>query len=144
VTSCDTNILLYAYNVRVPEHTRALAFLQAHLEDDNFALSEFALVEFYVLVRTPALFPRPRTATEATNLVQELRSNPYWRILKATTDVSDLVWHAAAVEQFPRRAIFDARMAYSLAAEGVTRFATRNVGDFERFDAFEVFNPLAD
>lgn len=45
---------------------------------------------------------------------------------------------------FPRRAIFDARLAYTLAAEGVTRFATRNVRDFQRFGAFEVFDPLVE
>lgn len=144
MTSCDTNILAYAHNAAAPEHPKALAFLTAHLEDPDFALSELVLFEFYNLVRNPAVFPKPLSAPKAVQTVAELRANPYWTILKATTDVSDAIWTVAATPQFPRRAIFDARLAYSLAAEGVTRFATRNVTDFSRFNAFESFNPLAE
>ena len=142
MTSCDTNILVYAYNEMAPEHGAAFRFLASHLQDDRFALSELVLIEFYVLIRNPAIFPDPASASRAVSVIQELRSNPFWTILKGTVDVSDPMWAAAASRSFPRRGIFDARLAYSLAAEGVTRFATRNVSDFEGFGVFEVFDPL--
>jgi toxin-antitoxin system PIN domain toxin len=142
MTSCDTNILVYAYNVSSPEHGKAAHFLQDHLTDRDFSLAELILVEFYLLIRNPAVFPNPLSGPEAVSVVQELRSNPYWTILKSTRDVSDSIWNAASTHPFPRRAIFDARIAYSLAAEGVTRFATRNVIDFQRFGTFEAFDPI--
>ncbi len=142
MTSCDTNILVYAYNVSAPEHLRASRFLNSHLQDRDFALSELILVEFYVLIRNPAIFPKALSANEAVIVVDELRTNPFWTILKSGIDVSDSVWAASATQDFPRRAIFDARIAYSLAAEGVTRFATRNIADFRRFGTFEIFDPI--
>ncbi|CAN5519569.1 type II toxin-antitoxin system VapC family toxin [soil metagenome] len=142
MTSVDTNILVYAHNVAAPEHPKALAFLTAHLEGRDFALSKLILLEFYNLLRNPAVFPRPLSATDAVETIQNLRNNPYWTILKATTDVSDAIWTVAADPSIGRRAIFDARIAYSLAAEGVKRFATRNVTDFDRFATFVSFDPL--
>ena len=142
MTSCDTNVLVYAYNVSAPEHDRAVRFLTSHLRDREFALSELILVELYVLIRNPVIFPKALSSTEAATVIEELRSNPFWTILKAATDVSERVWAASAAKDFPRRAIFDARIAYSLAAEGVTSFATRNTEDFRRFGTFEVFDPI--
>ena len=144
MTSCDTNILLYAHNPRMPERVAALGFLNNRKDDPDFAISEFVLVEFYNLLRNPAVLPSPFSALAAVAKIEELRANPHWTILKGAADVSDQVWRVAATPDFPRRAIFDARLAYSLAAEGVTRFATRNVADFRRFGAFEVFDPLAE
>ena len=143
MTSCDTNILAYAYNEDAPEHERARGFLTSHLKDPEFAISEFALVEFYNLLRNPRVFPRPLSPSDAVDLVQELRHNVYWRRIDGRIDVSEKIWRVARMPDFPRRAIFDARLAYSLAAEGVTRFATRNLGEFRRFDVFETFDPTA-
>ena len=143
MTSCDTNLVLYAYNASAPEHEAALRFLRRHLEDPDFGISEFVLAEFYNLIRNPAVVKPAFSPGAAVLLVDELRTNPHWTILKGTVDVSDQVWQVAATRDFPRRAIFDARLAYSLAAEGVTRFATRNVAEFRRFGAFEVFDPIA-
>ncbi len=132
---------MHAFNQSAPAHAASLAFLNKHLEDPKFAISEFVLMELYVLLRNPSVFPTPATAEQAVNVVKELRENPYWTLLKGTADVSDKVWSTAASMQFPRRAVFDARLAYSLAAEGVKHFATRNMRDFARFGAFEVFDP---
>ena len=139
MTSCDTNVFAYALNPDVPEHERALRFLSDRAEDRTFAVSELVLIELYSLLRNVAILRRPLSPLQAVEGIERLRSNPHWTILKGAVDVSEQVWRVAATRDFPRRAIFDARLAYSLAAEGVTR----NVGDFRRFDAFEVFDPLA-
>ncbi len=86
--------------------------------------------------------PSPLPPGDAVDLIMELRANPYWTILPTTQDVSTKVWAVARQPQFPRRAIFDARLAHSLAAEGVKMFATRNVTDFQRFGLFDVFDPI--
>jgi len=140
--SVDTNILAYAYNSEAAEHIPAARFIQANLENEDFAISEYVLVEFYNVVRNSSVMSSPLSAAAAVKKVQEMRSNPNWTLLRTTHDVSEEVWRIAATPQFPRRAIFDARLAYSLKAEGVKRFATRNVADFERFGLFEVFDPV--
>jgi len=141
--SCDTNILLYAYNRDAPEYEAAITFLRGHLKNQDFALSELVLVELYNLLRNPAVLGKSLSAKGATDVIAELRSNSYWTVLPGNPDIWDSVWTVAAQPNFPRRAIFDARLAYSLAADGVTQFATRNIKDFARFNTFEVFDPIA-
>lgn len=140
--SIDTNILVYAYNFDSPEHHTAFEFLSKHLQDTNVAISELVLTEFYNMIRNVVVMPTPFSPSEAVEKVMELRLNPNWTLLRTSVDVSDRVWTIAKQPQFPRRAIFDARLAYSLAAQGVKRFATRNVADFQRFGLFEVFDPI--
>ena len=139
--SCDTNILVAAVNSAAPDHVACHRFLTEQLTNKEFVLSEFVLVETYNLVRNAAVMPKPLSSTEAVELVQSFRSNRFWSLSKGTEDVAEQVWRSAAVPDFPRRAIFDARIAYSLAAFGVKRFATRNTGDFVRFGVFEAFDP---
>ena len=141
--SCDTNILLYAYHRDAPEHAAAISFLRGHLKNQDFALSELVLVELYNLLRNSAVLGKSLSAKGATDVISELRRNPYWTVLRGNPDIWERVWTVAAQPDFPRRAIFDARLAYSLAAEGVTEFATRNTKDFARFDTFRVFDPIA-
>jgi predicted nucleic acid-binding protein len=134
--------LVHAFDPTSEHYDKAHEFLVKNLRNRNFALSEFVLQEFYLLLRNQTVFVRPLGAPQAAAQIQELRANPYWTVLKGTTDVSEQIWSVAKTPQFPRRAIFDARIAYSLAAEGVTRFATNNLKDFGRFEVMELFNPL--
>ncbi|MCC7102396.1 MAG: PIN domain-containing protein [Fimbriimonadaceae bacterium] len=139
--SCDTNVLFHAFNEDSPDHEKCLEFIRAHERDRKFVLSEWVLIETYNLIRNAAALPSPLSARDAVDFIQAYRENKYWRIDKGTRDVSEEIWRAASGADFPRRAIFDARIAYSLAAFGVKRFATRNVGDFERFGVLEAFDP---
>lgn len=141
--SCDSNILIYAMNPDTEEHGASRRFLTENLSNKEFAVSEWVLMEVYNLIRNPVVMPKTLSASEAVGAIQAFRQNRYWTQLKGTTDVSDRVWSVANSNEFPRRAIFDARIAFDLAANGVKRFATRNVADFERFGLFEVFDPIA-
>lgn len=140
--SVDTNILVHAVNSGSPDHDWANAFIASHLANQEFAISEYVLTEMYVLLRNPVVMPKPLSAPDAVNLIMQFRLNKSWTLLKTTSDNSESIWKEAAKPQFPRRAIFDARLAYSLAAQGVKRFATRNIADFQRFGLFEVFDPI--
>jgi toxin-antitoxin system PIN domain toxin len=142
--SCDTNILVYALHRQSPEHATASAFIRDHLQDDSFAISEHVLAELYNLLRNPSVFTSEGSAKDATEIIQYFRGNPYWTVLRGDADIWNQVWRAAAQPDFPRRAVFDARLAFSLAADGVTRFATRNTKDFARFNVFDVFDPIND
>ena len=56
--------------------------------------------------------------------------------------LAELLWRAAATPQFPRRRIYDTRLALTLRHHGVTEFATANVKDFQDLGFTRVWNPL--
>lgn len=57
--SLDTNILLPAIETANLQHQRAAAFVQSLATRDDVALSEFVLLELYILLRNPAVLGRP-------------------------------------------------------------------------------------
>lgn len=145
MTSCDTNILFEALEVSRPGHQEARAFLEGHRNNGDFALCELVLVELYVLLRNPVVAKRPLPAREAAAVVQSLRSNPRWDVLDYPgpgAGVMDQLWSRAAEPDFPRRRVFDLRLALTLRHHGVTEFATANGKDFQEAGFDRVWNPL--
>ena len=59
-----------------------------------------------------------------------------------TPKLSDQLWRRAAQPNFPRKAIYDARLALTLRHFGVKQFATRNTKDFQDFGFERVWDPL--
>jgi uncharacterized protein len=143
--SIDTNLLLYAYSEAAPEHDRALAFITSMSGNESVALSEFVLTEFYLLLRNPAVLKKPLSAPDAVRVVQSYRQHPRWKILgfpPSSREVHADLWQHAATPGLSRRRIYDARIALTLRAFGVTKFATANVKDFEGFGFTKVWNPV--
>ena len=56
--------------------------------------------------------------------------------------VMDRIWKLAAEPGFPRRRLFDLRLALTLRHHGATRFATANTKNFENLGFEQVWNPL--
>ncbi len=104
-------------------------------------LTDYVLVELYVLLRNPAVMVQPLSAKAARDLV-----TAYWDIPSVMrvehAIVMDEVWEAAGAKAFARRRIFDARLALTLRRSGVTHFATANVADFQGWGFEKVWNPL--
>ncbi|MCW1924939.1 PIN domain-containing protein [Luteolibacter arcticus] len=143
--SIDTNLLFFGYAADRPEHETARDWLESLVSRKDVVLSEFILVEFYNLLRNPAVLKRPLGAGEATEMIQIYRSHPYWKIVGFPRDsrrMHDELWTLAATPGLPRRRIFDARQAYALLHHGVRSFATANVKDFEGLGFERVWNPL--
>jgi uncharacterized protein len=109
--SCDTNILFYAYNASSPLHNKAMDFLTANAENRNFAICELVLIEFYVLLRNPAVIKTPLHPRKAVEICRAYRKNRAWRVLDYPGSIMNKVWERAAEPKFPRRSIFDARLA---------------------------------
>jgi uncharacterized protein len=144
--SLDTNLLFYAYATGRPEHAAAKAWLDELSLANDVVISEFVLVEFYRLLRLPALSRHPKSPAAATAVIQRYRAHPRWRIVGFPRDDQALhedLWRIAARPGFAYCRIYDARLALSLQAHGVTRFATRHVADFHDLGFREVFDPLA-
>ena len=137
----DTNILAYARLARSPWHGKAKSFLEEVADDTQVVISEQVLVELYLLLRNEKIISPPLSAEAAVRECSLFRSHPRWQLVDSA-DVMDQVWPLAAADNFPRRKIFDVRLAKSLKSHGVTRFATANVKDFENLGFERVWNPL--
>lgn len=143
--SCDTNLLFYALNAHAPEQAQARAFFDAHTDSASFVICELVLIELYGLLRNPATPGPSLAASRAVEIVDHFRRHPLWRLVDypgPPTRIMDEVWLRASTGNFPRRAIFDARLALTLRHHGVTEFATRNTADFSGFGFDRVWNPL--
>lgn len=143
--SIDTNILLYAYSEDSPFHEAALAFVTETSQRDDVALSEFVLMEFYQLLRNPAVIKDPLSPGEAVKVIQHYRAHDSWRILGFPPDSKAFhktLWDFAARPDISRRALFDCRIALALHAFQIDAFATQNIKDFEDFGFKRVWNPL--
>ena len=140
--SCDTNILLYSLNRDCGEHRAAVAYMEQVAEAGDFAICELVLVELYLLLRTPAVLSRPLGAIEAWKVVNRYRTNPHWQVIDYPGSLMRRIWERAGSQDFPRRAIFDARLALTLRHHGVKEFATRNVNHFRGYGFMKVVNPI--
>lgn len=139
--SVDTNILLYAQNRDCPEHAPARAFIEHCATRDDVAISELVLLEFYQLLRNPAVLAAPLNAPDAAAICQAYRGNPRWAVIE-NAPVMDKLWIIAQQPDTPRRSVFDARIALTLRHHGITDFATRNVPDFKGYGFTNLINPI--
>lgn len=137
----DTNILAYARLARSPWHEKAKRFLEELADDAHVVIAEHVLVELYFLLRNDKILSPPLSAEAAVRECALFRSHPRWQLVDSA-DVMNQVWPLAAARNFPRRKIFDVRLAKILQSHGVTRFATANVKDFKNLGFEEVWNPL--
>jgi predicted nucleic acid-binding protein len=143
--SIDTNILLHAFNVDSQSNAPALEWLRSIRADQDVAISEFILAEFYVLLRNPVVLQTPLNQTEAADVIQVYRRHPRWRLLGFPGEsraIHDELWNLAQSPNFAARRIYDARAALTMTSQGVTEFATVNLKDFEGLGFKKVWNPL--
>ena len=144
--SVDTNILLPAVESENPHHHQAVLFLESLDARDDVVISEFILLELYVLLRNPAVLPKPLDGAKAAAVCESFREHPRWQLVGFPFDSrafhNDL-WPLLRAKQFARRRTYDWRTALSLLRGGVTEFATANVKDFDDLGFLRVWNPLS-
>src|SRR5690242_11426520 len=134
--SIDTNILLHAFNEDSPSHKTAYAWMVSIQHEEDVAISEFILAEFYVLLRNPAVLRRPLNAEEAVEVIQTYRRHPRWRLIgfpMESRPLHEALWQQARRPGFAFRRLYDARSALAMTTQGVSEFATVNIKDYEGF-----------
>jgi uncharacterized protein len=144
--SIDTNLLLHAFNEDSPSHSSAYAWLTSIQDEEDVAISEFILAEFYSLLRNPAVLKHPLASGDAVEVVQTYRHHPRWRLLGFPVEsrlLHDALWQKARRADFAFRRLYDARAALTMTTQGVTEFATVNVKDYEGLGFRRVWNPLS-
>ena len=142
MTSCDTNILLHAYNADSRSHAAAVRFLRGLRTNAGFVVCELVLVELYILLRNPAVVARPLSAHRAVEVCRQYRQNLCWGVVDYPGGLMEEIWQRAAREDFGRRCVFDARLALTLRYHGVSDFATANVKHFTDYGFDRVWDPL--
>ena len=140
--SCDTNILLHAYNLHSNLNEMAMRFLSDKAEDRNFVICELVLIELYVLLRNPAVINKPLSGEKAVKVCQRYRENHNWRLIDYPGTLMTKIWERVSHPDESRRNIFDARLAFTLRYHGVTDFATCNIKHFNNYKFDRVWNPL--
>lgn len=113
--------------------------------DEDVAISEFILAEFYALLRNPSVIKHPLSAKEAVEVIQTYRHHPRWRLIGFPTEsrpLHDALWKQATTKTFAFRRLYDTRSALTMIAQGVTDFATVNVKDFEDVGFRRVWSPF--
>ncbi len=143
--SIDTNILLHGFNEDSPKYQAASLWLNSIQFEENVAISEFILAEFYALLRNASVLQHPLRADEAVDVIQIYRRHPRWRLIGFPTEsrpLHDMLWQKARATAFAFRKLYDTRSALTMTAQGVTEFATVNVKDFEGLGFRRVWNPL--
>jgi len=144
IIGIDTNILLYALNPSSAWHRSAVEFLSLNFGSASVrvAITDYVLMELYVLLRNPAVMAQPLSAKAARDLVVS-----YWKIPNVmrleNAPVMDQVWALAGNRDYARRQVFDARLGLTLRHGGVTHFATSNARDFKGLGFEKVWNPLS-
>lgn len=143
--SVDTNILLPAVDLGHADHDSAAEFVASLSDRADVAISEFILLELYVLLRNSAATSHPLSPTAAVDVCEGFRHHPHWQMLGFPADsraFHDSFWPRLRTTDFARRRAYDWRAALALLSQGVTEFATINVKDFEGFGFAKVWNPL--
>ena len=143
ILSADTNLFLYASNPDSPHHAAARGFFEQYANGaDRFLLCGLVLVEIYMQIRNPAVFAKPRSASEAWAFCENLRRNPKWEFGDYEPAVAVPLWEWAGKTAAGFREIIDARLAYTLRHHGVTHIATANQRHFSEFGFEVVWSPL--
>jgi uncharacterized protein len=145
VISLDTNLLFPSVNEDNPNYLPALAFVQSLKNRKDVVISEFILLELYVLLRNPVAQKKPLSADAAVDLCDTFRQHPHWQVVgfpPNSRSFHDQLWPRLREKYLARRRAYDWRTAFSLLSHGVTEFATVNLKDFQDFGFARVWNPL--
>lgn len=139
----DTNVLVYAADVRAAEHERCRTLLEGwRRQSGAWYLTWGICYEFLRVVTHPRVLRRPWTAPEAWRFLAAVRAAPGLAMLVPTQR------HGAVLEEVlmevPHLAgnlVHDAATAVLMREHGIRRICTRDT-DFHRFPFLEPVDPV--
>lgn len=138
----DANLLLYAANRTVPDHTRARTWLDDRLNGSvAVGLPWPSLLAFVRLTTNPAILKHPITTANAWRQVDEwLACEPAWTPVPGEGH-RRIVGGFLKASWMTSRLVPDAHLAALAIEHGLTLQSTD--GDFARFPGLKWENPLA-
>lgn len=129
--SLDTNVLFNAINRDAPDHTPCRHVVEHALETPgDWVIADQVWFELYRLLRHERLLARPLSAPESAETVAWYRDRSGWRSCAWSPGLMHRLKPVWSEEAFAPRRTFDAVLAVTLLANGVTTLYTRNTKDF--------------
>jgi uncharacterized protein len=141
----DTNLLVYAHNVKSPYHAPAKVFVEQVMNARNadgqlsVCFPAQILMEFLNVItwhRLEAPLPLP----DAIQVVQDYRATGVTILYPQQTQLETLVDLLKSVTT--RKKIFDVALVATLKDHGIPGLYTVNTKDFEEFTFLDAKNPL--
>lgn len=139
----DANILIYAYNPGLPEHTRARQWLETALSEPGLVgMAWITILAFLRITTNPRSFREAYSVAEATDIVTSLFGRPNVVLVEPRGRHWEILRNMMVKAQARADLAMDAHLA-ALATEHGAVLCT-NDRDFARFPGIRILNPLED
>jgi toxin-antitoxin system PIN domain toxin len=137
---CDTNILIYAFDISSPYHTASKRFIQNESQSSKkLAIPTQVLLEFY-RVSTQKI-PKPVSPEKAQRAIRDLTSNSNITIITPLPATYATAMARAVKDRVSGAAIFDYHLAATLLDHSIDTIATKNTKHFAKFPELTVIDP---
>lgn len=138
---CDANLLLYAYNSVIKEHTVAVNWLETILSGSETVGFCWPVISAFLRISTSSqAFVNPLTMEQAVSDVNEWLGRPNSAVLAPTTEHWMIFTRMLEEGNVRGRTTTDAEIAaYTIEHGAVLHTADR---DFRRFSSLQIMNPL--
>ena len=137
----DANLLIYAHVDNFPQHDKALAWLDNHLNGTApMGLPWLSILAFIRLVTNPRIFGQPETVGKAWNQVEEWLNCPSVWIPRPTDRHREILGSLISELDIHSNLIPDAHLAALAIEHGLILCSTD--GDFGRFTDLRWENPI--
>jgi len=137
----DVNLLLYATNSSMPQHTRAVRWMNALFRgDEPIGFSWFVLVGFVRIATNPRVYRAPMSVSDALAVVDGWLSQRLVSIIEPTPAHWEILRSLLRESGTAGNLTNDAHLAALCIERGATLHSAD--GDFTRFRGLRWENPL--
>jgi hypothetical protein len=139
----DTNVLVYAADVRAVEHQRCRTLLEGwRRQNGAWYLTWGICYEFLRVVTHARVLRQPWTVAEAWQFLTAVRAAPGLSMLVATQRHAGVLEEVIAeLPDLAGNLLHDTTTAVLMREHGIRRICTRNT-DFHRFPFLEPVDPM--
>jgi predicted nucleic acid-binding protein len=134
----DTSVLIAYEDRDHAEHAPVVQLLRRKMKrGERLVLCPQVIAEFLHVATDPRRFSRPLTMVQALSRAEWWRSVRECRWVFPDEASIELFLEWMTEHRLGRMRVLDTLLAATLAAQGVTKLATLNPGDFRGFDRFD-------
>ena len=138
----DSNILIYAFNVRSQFNAKAEAVLEDLIRADGFAITDISLIEFYQIITNDKVVSDPISPDKSYEIIKNILLNKKIEVLETNIDILEVTFESAANHNVRKYEIYDHLIANLCKHNNIKKFITANDKDFKKYDFFDVINPF--
>lgn len=137
----DTDVLIYATLEKDPRFERSRELLLSKARVERY-VSVQNLAEMYPNLTGPRMKPPDEPAVARAKILS-IASLPTIQVLPLTGDVLSIALELCARYAITRQRYFDAQLAATMLAHGISTLFTENVRDFQHIEEIRARNPFA-